>query len=156
MTVKNFLLGKNAKLYIDPDFDSDSGDTPDDETTLSDEMDNVTSAKLALGSKETDVTTRANGGWEATVKTLKNATLTFDMMWKPGDTAFDAIQAAYLADKEVAVGSFDQAKTVTGAQGIVGTWAVTAFDKDDPLDGPQKASVTLKLCNFGAWWGKTA
>lgn len=153
MTV-NYLLGKDAKLYIDPDFDSDSDSTPTDETTLSDEISNAMDVTANFEAAETDISTRANQGWAGTAPTLKSASIDFDMLWKPGDTAFDAIRIAFLAAKTVAVGAFDQAKTTAGAQGPVGTWAVTKFSKSEPLKEAQKVSITLKLSAYGDWFVK--
>lgn len=150
-----YLLGKDAKMYIDSDFDSDSDSVPTTESTLSDEVSNAINVTCNLEAAETDISTRANSGWAGTAPTLKSCSLDFEMLWKPGDTVFEAMRVAFLAAKTISLGAFDQAKTVSGAQGPVGTWAITKFSKSEPLKEAQKVSVTLKLSSFGAWWEKS-
>ena len=50
---------------------------------------------LNLEAGEADVTTRANSGWRATVATLKEASVEFEMVWDTGDAGFTAIKNAF-------------------------------------------------------------
>lgn len=43
---------------------------------------------LSLETGEADVTTRANSGWRATVGTLKEASVEFEMVWDTADAGF--------------------------------------------------------------------
>lgn len=52
------------------------------------ELANVKDVTLSLETGEPDVTTRANSGWRATVATLKEATVEFEMAWDTADAGF--------------------------------------------------------------------
>jgi hypothetical protein len=45
---------------------------------------------LNLEAGEAEVTTRANSGWRATVATLKEASVEFEMVWDTGDAVLDS------------------------------------------------------------------
>jgi len=52
------------------------------------ELTNVRDVTLSLETGEADVTTRANSGWRATVATLKDASVEFEMVWDTADAEF--------------------------------------------------------------------
>ncbi|MFO0490811.1 MAG: phage tail tube protein, partial [bacterium] len=56
---------------------------------------NTRDVTLNLEAGEADVTTRANSGWRATVATLKEASVEFEMVWDTGDAGFTAIKNAF-------------------------------------------------------------
>src|SRR5574338_1303591 len=60
------------------------------------ELGNTRDVTLNLEAGEADVTTRANSGWRATVATLKEASVEFEMVWDTADAGFTAIKNAYL------------------------------------------------------------
>ena len=57
---------------------------------------NVKDLTLNLETGEADVSTRANNGWRATVGTLKDASLEFEMVWDTADSDFGAVRDAFL------------------------------------------------------------
>jgi len=69
-------LGMDAKLYRN---------TGDYATPTWVEVSNVKDVTLNLEKGEADVTTRANAGWRATVGTLKDASIEFQMVWDTVD-----------------------------------------------------------------------
>ena len=79
-------LGMDAKLYRN---------TGDYATPVWVEVSNVKDVTLNLEKGEADVTTRANQGWRATVGTLKDASIEFQMVWDTVDAGFDAIRQAF-------------------------------------------------------------
>src|SRR5690606_11524296 len=83
---QTFLLGMNAKIY--------QGSAGTELASLT-EMGNVKDVTLTLEAGEADVTTRSNQGWRATAPTLRECTAEFKMLWKPGDTGFEAIKNAF-------------------------------------------------------------
>ena len=130
-------LGKDAKIYF-----GSSG------STASTEMSNVTDVNVEFTRGEADTTTRANQGWRSTSPTLRECTVTFDMLWDPDDEGFAAILAAYLADDGlVALLVLDKA----GGQGPDADFSITGFSESQPLDEAIKASVTAKLATFREW-----
>ena len=58
------------------------------------ELTNVKDVTLSLETGETDVTTRANAGWKATVGTLKEGSVEWEMVWDTVDAGFAAIKNA--------------------------------------------------------------
>ncbi len=143
-----FLLGMNAKIY--------QGAAGTDLSSLT-EMSNVRDVTLNLEAGEADVTTRANSGWRATVPTLRECTAEFEMLWKPGDTGFDAIKTAFLTSATVRLAvltgekSADGVAPVTGTEGPLGDFSITNFSRNEPLEEGVTVSVTAKLAAFGEW-----
>ena len=78
-------LGLDARLYYGA---AGSG--------ASTELTNVKDLTLNLEKAEADVMTRANQGWRATVGTLKDASIEFQMVWDTADAGFSAIRQAFL------------------------------------------------------------
>ena len=138
-----YVLGMNAGLY-----QGAAGAT--DPSTMT-EVDNVRDVTLNLEAGEADITTRGNSGWRATAPTLRECTVEFQMVWRPGDTVFDAIKSAFLAAGTVALAVLDQKVAVSGAQGPLGDFAITNFSRNESLEEAIVADVTAKLARFEEW-----
>ncbi len=148
-----YLLGKNAKAYYNGTAVSA---TVDNTAVLAGtEVSNITDLKISVSQDSADVTTRGSNGWKQTLSTQKDATITFSMIWKPADAAFTAIKNAWTNSAEIAFFALDQANSVTGAQGLVGNFTVSKFDKDESLSGAQKVDVELKPSSYNAWYAIT-
>jgi len=143
----NFTLGMECKLY----FKTALLTGPPDGTGWT-EIDNAKDVNLQQENGEADVTTRANNGWRATAATLKEATIEFEMLWKPSDAAFAAILAAWLAAGEIAIAAMDGAIDEAGNQGLASNCSVTSFTRNEPLEEAVTVSVTLKPSSFTAWY----
>jgi hypothetical protein len=135
------ILGMDAKIYY-----GTSG------AIATNEMSNVTDVTLTLDAGEADVTTRANSGWRATVATLKECTVEFEMVWDTSDTGFTTLRNAYLNSNLVALLVLDK---VSG-QGPDADFAITSFSRSEPLEEAIKAKVTCKLSVFRQWQEVTA
>jgi len=130
------ILGMDAKIYY-----GTSG------STASNEITNVKDVTLTCDAGEADVTTRANSGWRATVATLKECTIEFEMVWDPTDAAFVAIRNAYLNLDIIAFLVLDQ----LNGQGPDADFAITSFSRSEPLEEAVSVKVTAKLSVFRAW-----
>lgn len=139
---ETFILGMNAKIY--------QGPTGTDLTTLT-EMSNVKDVTLTLEAGEADVTTRANQGWRATAPTLRECTAEFEMLWKQGDTGFDAIKTAFLTSSTIALAVLTGEKATSGTEGPRGDFSITNFSRNEPLEEGVTVSVTAKLATFAEW-----
>jgi len=143
---QTFLLGMNAKIY-----QGAAGESLQNLT----EVDNVVSLNLEAG--EADVTTRGNSGWRATAPTLRECTAEFEMLWKPGDTTFQAIKTAFLTAGTLRLAVLTGAKSadgiepVTGSEGPLGDFSITNFSRNEPLEEGVTVSVTAKLAAFEEW-----
>ena len=135
-----FVLGMNAGLY--------QGTAGETDPTVMTEVDNVRDVTLSLEAGEADITTRGNSGWRATAPTLRECSVEFQMVWKPGDAVFDAVKTAYLTSGTVALAVLDQKVAVSGAQGPLGDFAITNFSRNESLEEAIVADVTAKLARF--------
>jgi len=115
------------------------------------ELTNVKDVTLNLEAGEADVTTRANSGWRGTAASLRQASVDFDMVWKPGDTGFDAIKDAFLASTTIELAILDGSSVVSGNQGLKGTFGITSFSRSEPLEEAISVSVSAKLITFDQW-----
>ncbi len=138
-----FVLGMNAGLY--------QGTASETDPSTMTEVDNVKDVTLTLEAGEADITTRGNSGWRATAPTLRECTVEFQMVWKPGDTVFEAIKTAFLTAGTAALAVLDQKRTVTGAQGPLGDFSITNFSRSEALEEAIVADVTAKLAVFVEW-----
>ncbi len=99
---------------------------------------------------EADVTTRGNSGFRQTIAGLREITLEFEMVWEPGDAAFEAIRNAFLPPGAlVAFAALDSAGA--SGDGPVGDFAITNFSRSEPLEEAISVSVTAKLARWGQW-----
>jgi TP901-1 family phage major tail protein len=105
------------------------------------ELTNVKDVTLSLEAGEADVTTRANSGWRATVATLKEASVEFEMVWDTTDAGFGAVKDAYLNNAPIGLQVLDGA---TG-QGLQADFMITSFSRSEPLEEAITVSVTAKV-----------
>jgi hypothetical protein len=80
------------------------------------------------------VTTRGNAGWRATVATLKDGSIEFEMVWDTADDDFGAIRDTFLNRASMEFAVMDGDITVTGSQGLRATCMVTNFSRNEALD----------------------
>lgn len=122
------------------------------------ELSNVTDVTLNMQKGEADVTTRANNGWKASVGTLKEGSVEFEMIWDPSDAGFTAIQTAFFNNTSIALAILDGAAATVGSQGLWADFSVTNFTRSEPLNEAIKAKVTVKptYSAVAAAWVTTA
>jgi hypothetical protein len=106
---------------------------------------NVKDLTLNLEKGQADVTTRANSGWKASIGTLKDGGIEFEMVWDTADEGFTAIRDAYLNDTALELAVMDGDITVAGSQGLRAAFVVTNFSRKEPLEEGISVSVTLKV-----------
>jgi len=140
---QTYVLGMNAGLY--------QGAAEETDPALMTEVDNVRDVTLTMEAGEADITTRGNSGWRATAPTLRECSVEFQMVWRPGDAVFEAIKTAFLAAGTVALAILDQKRTVTGAQGPLGDFSITNFSRNESLEEAIVADVTAKLARYEEW-----
>ena len=128
-------LGINGKLY------KNDGDYATPTWT---EITNVRDLTLNMDAAEADATTRANNRWRATAAALRDASVEFEMVWDTADAGFQAIRDAWKngADLEMAVVDGDIA--TSGTEGLRATFAITGFNRNEPLEDTMTANVTIK------------
>lgn len=122
-------LGMEAKIYHGA-----AGSTATSELT------NVKDVTLNLETGEADVTTRGNQGWRATVGTLKEGSVEFEMVWDSDDTGFTAIKNAYFNNTPIALAILDY----ENGEGLDADFSITNFSRNEPLEEAITVSVTAK------------
>ena len=142
-----FVLGMDCKLYFDS---TPLAGAPSTGTWT--ELTNAKDVTVNLETGEADITTRANSGWRATAATLKDGSIEFEMVWRPGDAGFDAIQTAWANSAEIALAAMDGDITTSGNQGLAGNFTVTNFSRSEPLEEAVTVSVTLKPSSYTTWY----
>lgn len=108
------------------------------------ELTNVKDLTLNLEAGEADVTTRGNSGWRATVATLKDGSIEFEMIWDTADTNFTAIQDAFFNGTDIEFAVMDGDITVSGTQGLRATMSITSFSRSEALEEALMVSVNAK------------
>ncbi len=128
-------LGMEGKLY----FNAGDYATPDWK-----ELKNAKDVTLNLEKGEADVTTRGNAGWRATVGTLKEGSIEFEMVWDTEDEGFAALQNAWFGDTPIEMAVMDGPIATSGSQGLRATMSVISFSRKEPLEEAMSVSVSVK------------
>lgn len=139
-----YQLGMDAKLYYGPEGTATGALT---------ELSSIKDLSLNLASDTTDVTTRANAGFKATVSTLRTIEATFQIQWNTGDAGFEAIRDAWLtpgALLRLLIADMD--KATVGAQGPLADFSVTGFTRNEELAEAIMADVTVMLSVWDQWY----
>ncbi len=104
-------------------------------------MGNTKDVTLNLEAGEADVTTRANSGWRATVATLKEASVEWEMVWDTADAGFTAIKNAFFDNDPIGLQILDE----TDGQGLQADFSITNFSRSEALEEAITVSVTAKV-----------
>jgi predicted secreted protein len=128
-------LGMDAKLY------RNTGSFGSPTWT---EVTNVKDLTLNLEKGEADVTTRANGGWRATVGTLKDASIEFQMVWDTTDASFAALQQAFFGNTNIEFAIMDGDMADSTSEGLRATFDIFNFTRNEALEEAIMVDVTIK------------
>lgn len=123
---------------------------------------NIQNAKLTMSSDKADISTRggtpSNNGWKSTAETLKDATITFNLVYKIGDSVFGALltaytgsQTSYMGNTEIFASFLDGPEATTGNQGIAGNWMVSSIARTEDLNGVMMADIELVPSSWTGW-----
>lgn len=132
MSVK---LGLDAKLYRN---------TGTYAAPVWTEVKNVKDLTLNLEKGEADVTTRGDQGWRATVGTLKDASIEFQMVWDSTDTGFTAFQTAFFGNTPVELAVMDGAMTDPNSEGLRALFDVFNFTRNEALEEAIMVDASVK------------
>jgi hypothetical protein len=129
-------LGSEAKLYFCA---AGIGETP--EWT---EITNVKDLTLNVEQGEADVSTRGAGGWKATIGTLKDAVIEWEMVWDTADEGFEAVRDAFFGGTLLGLAVMDGDIEEAGSEGLWADCAILKFDRSEALEEAITVSVTAK------------
>lgn len=130
-------LGMAAKLYFKAGGVAAAGQWS--------ELTNVKDVTLSLETGEADVTTRANAGWKATVATLKDGSVEFEMVWDSADAGFTGIKNAFFGNLAIGLAVMDGDLAVAGSQGLQADFSITQFSREEPLEEAILVKVQAKV-----------
>jgi predicted secreted protein len=105
---------------------------------------NVRDVTLNLETGEADVTTRGNDGWRATVGTLKDASIEFEMVWDTEDADFTAVKDAFFDGTPIELAVMDGDIAADGSQGLRAICRIINFTRSEALEEAITVSVTAK------------
>ena len=106
----------------------------------------VRDVSLSMTQNESDITSRAGGGYVQTAGTLIDASIEFSVTWDPSDVAdFSQLQDAFLNRKPVEILIMDGDRTVAGNEGLQAFYVVTSFTRNEAIAEVVSAEITLKL-----------
>jgi hypothetical protein len=131
-----FKLGIEGKVYYCAD---GIGSTP---TWV--ELTDAKDVNCSITKTESDATTRANGGWKATVTSLKDLTIEFEMVWNPSDTGCEAVKDAFINNTVLGMAVMDGPIATVGSEGPWADCQVTKFDRKEGNEGAMMVSVAMK------------
>ena len=109
------------------------------------ELANVKDVTLSLETGEADIATRANAGWRATVGTLKEASVEFEMVWDTADAGFTAIKDAFFNNEVIGLQVLDG----DAGSGLEADFSITNFSRSEQLEEALTVSVTAKVTYDG-------
>lgn len=144
------VLAENAKLFRN---------TGSFASPTWNEVPNVKDLTLGLDKDETDVTTRASGGFKEFVDGMIDASVEFSMLWDDADEDFTALRTAFFAKTPIEFAVMDgpvSGDGSSGSQGLRATCMVKGFTRNENLGEALMVDVTIrptKNANAApAWW----
>lgn len=127
------VLGLNAKAYYQTDGAGGSAGW--------NELVNIKDLSLNMEKAEADVTTRGADGWRATIGTLKEGAVEFQMVWDTSDTGFNALQQAFFNDTLIGLQILDG----PGGEGLIADFSVINFSRNENLEEALMVDVSVKI-----------
>ena len=143
MPTERIPLGMNAKLYRN----NGTFLAPASFTGVTCiEVKNIRDLTLNLDKATADVTTRGNNGWRATVGTLKDGSVEFDMIADPADANYVAFRTAWLNNTPIQCAVLSNklvSPPIPGSEGLCAVFSVNNMSRAEPLEGAQMSTVTM-------------
>lgn len=106
-------------------------------------LDNVQDGSLTQGTAEADVSVRATS-FNLTSVVRHDVGFSFELLYVAGNAGFAALETAYRNAAALALLICDGDRTVAGVRGVDADFAVTQFDRNEPIAGKVTHSVTVK------------
>lgn len=129
------VLSENAKLYRN---------TGTYVAPVWDIIPNIKDLTLQLDKDETDVTTRASGGFKEMVDGLIDASIQFQMLWDTADTDFTSIRTAFFAKTAIEFLVLDGPSGTSGSQGLRATCMIKSFTRNENLGEALMVDITIR------------
>ena len=100
-----------------------------------DEIGPIKDESVEISKSLVDITTRLANGWRLQRGTLKDASVSMQLLYLPGDADFIALQTAFFADTKVVLGLLDGDPAVVGTYyGLHSAFNITKFTQPRNLE----------------------
>ena len=109
------------------------------------EITNIRDLTINLEAADADVSSRAGGGFRQRVATLKDGSVSFQMVWDTTDARFTALQTAFFANTSVELAFMDGLINTNGSQGLHADFSVLNFSRSENLEEAMLADVTVAI-----------
>jgi hypothetical protein len=93
---------------------------------------------------EADATIRGNVGWRATMPTIRDASIEFDMVWDTDDDDIGPLRLAFLNRTSIEFAVMDRPINQSGAQGLRVICMITQFNRNEGLEEVITVSIVAK------------
>lgn len=155
----NGSLGRNGKLYI-VDTEVDTSDTAfDTDTEVKAVLDGTSpvldwkvvcavDVQQNASKEKIDTSDRCSGDYKAYVPGQQEGTITFKAYKRKPITSgdwLDILRTAYTTNSTICALMLDDARTVTGADGIIANVNVFNMSENQPLNGPIEVEFELAV-----------
>jgi hypothetical protein len=132
---ESIVLGLDCKLYYN---------AATEEAPNFVEIANAKDVMFNLELTETDVTVRANNGWEAVAAVLKKAAIEWEQQWRRGDAVKTFLLQALLAKTVVDLLVLDGAVDDEESEGLRAPVQLFTANRGEPLTESVTLSITAK------------
>ena len=99
---------------------------------------------IPVSKGEADASTRGGGGWKATIGTLKDAAIDFELLYDPADAAAVAILSAFLSGATIGLCAAHGPIATAGTEYFKADCQILKFEEKEPLDNVVTVAVTAK------------
>jgi len=109
------------------------------------EVEGIINLTLSMEKASSDVSSRRSEGWRENVMTLRDANISFQMIWDNADVDFDAILTAFLAEgAQIDMWILDGDNVTTGNQGLRAEMEVETFTRNEELEDALRADIAVR------------
>lgn len=133
------VLGMDCVLYRNANTDTDWYENPDWVA-----INNAKDVKLPLKKGQTDVSTRGSGKWRAKRGTLRDAAVSWNMVFAPADAGFQAVRDAWLTDEPIELLVLSGPIDEVGSEGLRALFEIFDFERDESLENAVMVDVTAE------------
>ena len=108
------------------------------------EVEAARDVSCSLKKGEADASTRGKGKWKLTVATMKEAEITFELLYDDEDEVAETILDAWLDDTPIGLAVAKDDITKAGTKVFMADCVILTWDEKEPMDGAVLVSVTAK------------
>lgn len=109
------------------------------------EVENIKDLTLTQNSDTADASRRGSGGFKASVITLRDISVSFDMVYVSSDADWTTLKTAWINGTAIEFAIVNGGIASSGTKGIRGTFQLSQFEISQALNDIEMASVQLVL-----------